>query len=30
LKIVGFFPDVRVLEIDAAAVARHRGARSRS
>jgi molybdopterin-guanine dinucleotide biosynthesis protein A len=24
LKIVGFFPDVRVLEIDAAAVARHR------
>ena len=24
LRIVGFFPDVRVLEIDAAAVARHR------
>ena len=24
LKIVGFFPDVRVLEVDAAAVARHR------
>ena len=24
LKIIGFFPDVRVLEIDAAAVARHR------
>jgi molybdopterin-guanine dinucleotide biosynthesis protein A len=24
LKIVGFFPDVRVLEIAAAAVARHR------
>jgi molybdopterin-guanine dinucleotide biosynthesis protein A len=24
LKIVGFFPDVRVLEIEAAAVARHR------
>jgi len=24
LKIVGFFPDVRVLEIDTAAVARHR------
>jgi len=24
LKIVGFFPDVRVLEIDAAAVGRHR------
>ena len=24
LKIVGFFPDVRVLEIDAVAVARHR------
>ena len=24
LRIVGFFPDVRVLEITAAAVARHR------
>jgi molybdopterin-guanine dinucleotide biosynthesis protein A len=28
LKIVGFFPDVRVLEIDAASVARHREPRT--